>query len=518
MINFEGLYTKQNPETLKITQLRECKNADFFREYGSLSKLRGTSRILTDQYTESGSTKGIYWGAFYKTQDLSGAIDRQVIVGAGTTLQKIESNGSLTELLTGEPDALYRTSGQLDRWMFISSQDPFNVGKRGQMSKYDGTRISQWGLDAPGGQETSVIDFDDASVFTESNATATDESTTAWTGTSTKVVKGTSSTSSYIERLNFTPFAVNNVIADRLKMQVFIPREDYRKLATSGRALSVYLGSETTLTANYYRYDFQIGRLIEGWNTLIFDFSTFPSGDFGTTVGTPDDDLISSARFEIITNNAADTPTVYWDAMVTLDQGAPVPAFEDSSGSVFTSDANATWQYRVTFVDDVGNESNAGPASVTADNTSGGISYAKIALTGLPVSTNGAVIKRRLYRTVASGAEYLFLATINDNVTTTYDDTTADASLGTTTPPLLGDLIFDNGPAPSGGLALLWKRTSFVAGDPLNPAVLSFSRFELPEAFPINNQIEFDERALWYARRQPIGGSSVTTPTTRWTR
>jgi hypothetical protein len=33
-----------------------------------------------------------------------------------------------------------------------------------------------------------------------------------------------------------------------------------------------------------------------------------------------------------------------------------------------------------------------------------------------------------------------------------------------------------------------------VAGDPLNPTILTYSRFDLPEAFPINNAIEFDER------------------------
>ncbi len=62
LINFEGLYTKQNPETLTVTQLRECKNADLFREYGSLSKLRGNTNVLNSVYQESSVTKGIYWG------------------------------------------------------------------------------------------------------------------------------------------------------------------------------------------------------------------------------------------------------------------------------------------------------------------------------------------------------------------------------------------------------------------------------------------------------------------------
>lgn len=527
IINFEGLATKQNPETLNITQLRECKNADFFREYGSMSKLRGNVRILTEQYSEDGETKGIYWGAKYKTQDLSGAIDRQVLIGAGTTIQKIESDGTLTELLTDEPNELYRTSGQLDRFLFFTSQDPFDVGKRGQMSKYDGTRITQWGLDAPGNQvikftdtgnteslNTPIEDFDDSSLFTTSNATVDDSSSPAWQGTSTKMIKGSSSTSAYIERLNVTPFKINTVIEDRATLQIFIPRTDYRKLATSGRAISVYVGSEATLTNNYYRYDFQIGRLYEGWNTLVFDFSTFPSGDFGTTVGVPDDENLASYRFEILTDSASDDPTVYWDYFISLDEGAPVPTFGDADGSVFNQASTAIWLYKVTFVDDSGFESNAGPESIEADNTIGLTNYGQIDLSDLPVSKNGAVVKRNIYRTVASGSEFLFLATINDNVTTTYTDTTPDESLGTSTPPILGDLIFDNSPPPFGGIMLIWKRTAFVAGDPLNPTILYHSRFDLPSAFPVANAIEFDERITGLFKTYL--GIVITTETAYW--
>lgn len=493
MINWEGLYTKQNPEALQPTQLRECKNADFFREYGSLSKLRGTRRVLNAQYSESGSAAPISWGGFYKTQDLSGAIDRQELVAAGTTIRKVNQDGTTTELLTGEPSGLFRTSGSLDRFMFITSQNPFSIGDKGQMSKYDGTRITQWGLDPPGEQETDLETFNDSSIFTEVNSTAEDSTDIAFDGTATKMTKGNSSTSAYIEDLNRPPIAINNIIEDRCRMNVFIPREHFRTLATSGRAISVYFGSGTALGNNYFRYDFQIGRLFEGWNTLIFDFSTFPSGDFGTTVGSPDDQSIASLRFEIITNNSADATVVYWDNLILLDQGGPVPTLA-GAGSTFPQGSSAQWDLRVTFIDEVGNESNAGPTSVTADNTTGSTDFAQIDWEDIPVSDNPAVIRRDLYRTLAGGSEFLFLATLNDNVETTYTDTTPDASLGTNTPPLLGDTIFDNSPPPSSGITTLWKRTAFLAGDPLNPNLLYFSRFDLPEAFPLANAIEFDER------------------------
>lgn len=526
IIEFQGLYTKSNPETLQPTQLRECTNGDFFREYGSLSKIRGTRNILNSQYFEGGECVGneqpIPWGGFYKAQDLAGRIDRQVLIGAGTTIRKINDNGTTTELLDGEPNNLFRTSAQLDRFMFITSANPFSVGDRGQMMKYDGVKISEWGLIAPGEQtalfpagggdptEDVIETFDDSSIFTTSNATIADSTDIAWRGTSTAMTKGTASTSAHIEDLNRTVFAINNIIEDRARMQVFIPREDYRKLATSGRAISVYFGSSANFGSNYFRYDFQIGLLVEGWNTLVFDFSVFPSGLIGTTVGSPNDEDLKSLRFEVITNNATDTLTVYWDNLHSLDQGAPIAEFASTTGSVFPVDG--IWQYAVTFVDDAGNESNRGPAFELENDGATGL--ASVNVTELPISFNPAVIARNLYRTTNSGEEFLFHSVINDNVTTTTTDTTLDAALGSTTPPEVGQLVADNSPPPSAGITLIWKRTAFLAGDPLNPTFLFFSRFDLPEAFPIVNAIEFDERVTGLFATNV--GVVVATETSYW--
>ena len=53
----------------------------------------------------------------------------------------------------------------------------------------------------------------------------------------------------------------------------------------------------------------------------------------------------------------------------------------------------------------------------------------QVALTAIPVGSTG-VTSRKLYRTVAGGSALLLLTTIADNTTTTYTDSTADASLG----------------------------------------------------------------------------------------
>lgn len=91
---------------------------------------------------------------------------------------------------------------------------------------------------------------------------------------------------------------------------------------------------------------------------------------------------------------------------------------------------NGAHFYKVTFVSPRG-ESDGSPASdgvTVADKTTNG----KVAVTAIPVGPTGTTA-RKLYRTVAGDAddgEYLLVATISDNSTTTYEDNVADGSLG----------------------------------------------------------------------------------------
>ena len=87
------------------------------------------------------------------------------------------------------------------------------------------------------------------------------------------------------------------------------------------------------------------------------------------------------------------------------------------------------YKYRVTLVnangETQGGTANAG--TTVADPGADG----QIALTAIPTGGAGTTA-RKLYRTVADGSTYKLLATISDNVTTTYTDNIADASLGAT--------------------------------------------------------------------------------------
>lgn len=89
---------------------------------------------------------------------------------------------------------------------------------------------------------------------------------------------------------------------------------------------------------------------------------------------------------------------------------------------------NGLHTYMVTFVGPEG-ESEGSPVSAgvtVADKTVDG----KVAVSSIPVGPTGT-LSRKLFRTVAGGTgDHKLVTTISGNVTTTYEDNTADASLG----------------------------------------------------------------------------------------
>lgn len=73
-------------------------------------------------------------------------------------------------------------------------------------------------------------------------------------------------------------------------------------------------------------------------------------------------------------------------------------------------------------------------ANVPTSNTTGTtVDYNQVSLTAIPIGPS-AVTARKIYRTTAGGSQLKLLATIADNVTTTYTDSTADGALGANVP------------------------------------------------------------------------------------
>src|ERR1051325_1611605 len=105
---------------------------------------------------------------------------------------------------------------------------------------------------------------------------------------------------------------------------------------------------------------------------------------------------------------------------------APAAAVLAQAGNVTTGEH----RYRLTFVTDTG-ETEGGDVSALV--TVGSSAAARVSLTNIPIGGE-LVTARRIYRTAAGGSDYLLLATIADNVTTTYVDNIADAALGAGAP------------------------------------------------------------------------------------
>ncbi len=134
----------------------------------------------------------------------------------------------------------------------------------------------------------------------------------------------------------------------------------------------------------------------------------------------------------------------------------------------------STYKVRVTFVSDTA-ESNPSP-EVTVNLTS---AQNAISLTGIPVSADPQVKKRRIYRTRANGAIFYFDTEIPNNTTTSVTLTKADSALGIEMPE-------DKDPPPRDlFLCELFKNRLFGVRAS-ERRKLYFSEFFEPEAWPVD--------------------------------
>jgi hypothetical protein len=522
---------------MQAEQLAVAQNCDFFEEYGSAAKIRGSSRVLNEPHTEGGTAQKIPWIEFFKSADLDGTILRQTLVAAGTTLGKVV-DGNIVPLLTGRTPDLYHTSDMLDRFMFITNYNPDRVGEGDQLVKYDGAVFTNWGVAAPGQQETVIDAFDDESSWTPAHCVLFDQSNTTtgdvtWDGEAIKINAVFYAQDTFSIEKNHDEFYVqgderdnSKAIRNRVSFFAYIPRGELTAsltrptntgFQTHGPVLSVYVSPDAdTVEDNNWQFDFPNGNLREGWNKINLNFTAGAPGDLtrinspaGTYFGHfyPEDQVVKSTKFEFYLQTAQTTVNnLRIDRYQKVDEGALVANTNESG----PADLTGLYSYKVVFVSKYGQLSNAGPASVsvTADHEG------QIDLTRIPLSPDLQVTTRRLYRTVGNGSVWLFLDEIYDNVTTTYTDITADGSLSNETSPQAGDYSDDNSVPPKCGIVKRWKKTVFMAGDPQNPYTLYFSEDDEPESFPLINALDMDAKIT--AMYETYAGLVVETETGKW--
>lgn len=136
-----------------------------------------------------------------------------------------------------------------------------------------------------------------------------------------------------------------------------------------------------------------------------------------------DADIISEV------SDSATLTTTASQAYVDLSNtpSAPVATLVTIGTGLLT---NGDYSYKATFITADG-ESDVSAVSntVTVD-----AAHNKITVSSIPVHPSSKCTSRKLYRTIAGGSTYKYLATISDNTTTTYTDNIADISLGADAP------------------------------------------------------------------------------------
>ncbi len=164
---------------------------------------------------------------------------------------------------------------------------------------------------------------------------------------------------------------------------------------------------------------FQSEKIIVQGGSIIKDFLTSPSTVYtGLTAG-------KKCTFGILNDklfitNGSDYPLVY-DGTYVKQMGAPT-----AKDLLVAGGLTGAYYYAMTYVID-GVEIILGTISNTITVSSKSIDL------DLPVGI-ATCTARKIYRTEAGGSTLKLLTTINDNTTTTYQDNTADGSLGTNIP------------------------------------------------------------------------------------
>jgi len=162
------------------------------------------------------------------------------------------------------------------------------------------------------------------------------------------------------------------------------------------------------------------------------------------------------------------TEAVTWG--IDPPDGIVTSRISPSTGGLSAGD----YKYVYTFYDGVtGSESDPSPVSAELTATTG----QAIDLSNIQISANSRVKARKIYRTIAGGGTHYLVATISDNVSTSFTDKIADNNLTL-------EATMDQGVPRSGNLVLAYKSVLLLSGDPSFPNIVYFSRDFLPDNWP----------------------------------
>lgn len=169
---------------------------------------------------------------------------------------------------------------------------------------------------------------------------------------------------------------------------------------------------------------------------------------------------------------------------------AGLPKFDSSTTTLTPTGATNNWLYKFVYRRNYTTEGAVSFSDVGTPSDTKSVTATTVAISTMPVYSNGTTsnfdtsnMKIDIYRTTHNGTVFFFLATVN-NGTTTYNDTTSDATLLTSTqlyttggvvandrPPkckvvhIMGDIAYYGNILTDGGEALNFRMQQSIAGD-----------------------------------------------------
>jgi hypothetical protein len=225
--------------------------------------------------------------------------------------------------------------------------------------------------------------------------------------------------------------------------------------------------------------------MVAWWNGTAYGltgastFTTIASAQSVFTAGV----RVGAAQYQnhIFFGNGGSIPYKYNGTNFTR-HGVYPPTTTATVSSQNTGVLTGDYVYKVTNVNSQSVESDVGPASTTFTAAS-----ATMRVTLPTFAASYGVNARRLYRTVAGGTAFKRVTEIADNTTTTYDDNTADGSLGTAAPT-------DNGVPPNYSV-IIYHQNRLFCNDPANPNFVVYSDLNEPYTFASTNFIRAGDNA-----------------------
>lgn len=462
-----GLATNFTPESVAGKYLLSCKNMDGFGVFRGIGTVPGSTRVSADH---GGPVASLHQHEYF---DLAGDIQREQLSVAGTSLYRIESNLSLTSLYSSLTAAERLNAQRMLNRLHLSG--PGQLGLPTGGIKYDGDRATNWGVLAPGTEETVIENIDDHTDWTASAqgsiSTNADVSKTGL-GSVQLDKLGVGGVGAALSRTSSGTTDLSNI--NTVFLWCFLPAGILQKLGSTG-SIAISLGNSSSANDSFLFY---VGDVVPGWNLLTIDYQ---NPDF--TTGSPTRTAIDYTAITITVTGAAVTFTgMLFSKLYYVDNGLPAVGVDTPVGAGITG----TFSYRVTFLTEYGLESNAGPSSAAATPSS-----QEVNLSGIPVSADDQVVARRIYRDSDSDNIYRFVAQIDDNSTTTFRDETPTASLGDE-PPIAGDEFLDHSP-PGRFYTTALHQNRIIGVDADNRFILRISQINTPEAFAIVDELQLEE-------------------------